>query len=135
MIFEQRVPVLVSEDTIFRREDHSKRLLLYGRPPLPGQPFNRLYPPRPAASLFYDTFVSVYSTQEAISPIAVASVPTGHPQPSFLLYQSPPPSVFFDTFASVCAKQEAFWQVTPQTVSPPQPRVLYLTKNRARAEG
>jgi len=134
MIFEQRVPVLVSEDTIFRREDHSKRLLLYGRPHLPGQPFNRLYPPRPAASLFYDTFVSVYSKQEAISQIAGASVPTGNPQPFFLRYQSPPPSLFFDTFASVYAKQEAFWQVTPQTVSPPQPWLLYFTKNRPRPE-
>ena len=135
MFFEQRVPVLVQEDTIYRREDHSKRLLLYGRPPLPGQPFNRLYAPRPAPSLFYDTFVGVYGKVEAYSQVAGASVPTGPAQPYFLLTQGrPAPFLFEDKFVSVYPKIEAYSQITPQGTSPPQPYFLYTSVNRPKPE-
>jgi PASTA domain len=134
MIFEQRVPVLVNEDTIYRREDHNKRLLLYGRPLLPGQPFNRLYTPRPPPSLYYDTFVGVYPKIEAFGQTAGAAVPTGPAQPFFLRYQSPPPSLFFDTFVSVYGKQEAVWQVATTANSPPQPNFLLFYRNRPKPE-
>jgi hypothetical protein len=134
MFFEQRVPVLVSEDTIYRREDHSKRLLLYGRPLLPGQPFNRLTPKRPPPSLFYDTFVSVYSKQEAFGQTAGASVPTGAPQPFFLRYQSPSPALFFDTFVSVYSKQEVYSQIAVTATAPPQPSWLLFNKNRPKPD-
>lgn len=134
MIFEQRGIVLVNEDTIYRREDHSKRLLLYGRPLRPGQPFNRLFPPRPPPSLYYDTFVGVYPVVEQYSQTAVGSGPVGPGQPFFLRYQAPPPSLFFDRFVSVYPVQEVFGQVTPQTSSPPQPNFLYTTRSRPRPE-
>jgi PASTA domain len=133
MFFEQRVPVLVSEDTIYRREDHSKRLLLYGRPLRAGQPFNRLTPPKPNPALFFDTFASVYGKQEAYSQITIP-VTTGTPQPFFLRYQSPSPFLFLDTFVGVYSKTEAVWQITPLASSPPQPAFLYFTKNRPKPD-
>lgn len=135
MFFEQKVPVLVSEDTIYRREDHSKRLLLYGRPYLPGQPFNRLYSPRPSPSLFYDTFVGVYPVQEQYSQSVGSLPPPASQQPFFLLKQGrPAPFLFEDKFVSVIAVQEAYSQITPLGTNPPQPAFLYFTSNRPRPE-
>lgn len=69
------VPVLVSEDTIYResRIDHGARLLLLQRPKVlsANVPYlSRLSVPRPSPTLFEDRFVGVYPVLEGFSPFA-----------------------------------------------------------------
>jgi hypothetical protein len=133
-VYTSIVPILVNEEPTYRREDHYKRILMFGRPFLPGQPFNRLSPKRPPPSLFEDTFVGVYPKIDAFGQTAGASVPTGSPQPFFLRYQSPPPSLFFDSFAGVYPKIDAITQIATTSTSPPQPNFLLFYNNRPKPE-
>lgn len=68
MIVDSITPVLVQQDTIYQREDHAKRLLVFQRPQIAAsavQPFFMLGVKRPSNDFFLDRFVSVVPVVEA----------------------------------------------------------------------
>lgn len=130
MFFEARVPVLVAEETIFRREDHYKRLLLYGRLGR-GQQFPVQFQKEPiSVQLSGDPWLE--QVHRSTSPEAILypfrQIPVIQPsgQPFFLLTpKRPPPELFFDRFAGVYSVTEALSKIEATFFSPAQPWIVY----------
>jgi hypothetical protein len=130
------VPVLVNEDTIYRREDHSKRLLLYGRPGRV-QGFTSLFPQHQPISAYLsgepwlEQVARPKSPESALYPFRQIKVtqPSGQ-NLNLLTVPRPKPQFFEDRFVSVYPVVEVADQNPTTFFTPPQPGWLYFNKNR-----
>jgi hypothetical protein len=136
MIQDSIAPVLVNEDTIYRREDHAKRLLLYGRPPQV-QGFSSLWPQHQPQSVYLnqdDWQEQVHrppNPESALYPFRQIAVTQPSGQPLFLLTNPrPSPDFFADRFVGVYPVVEAYSQTATTFFSPPQPPFLCFNNNR-----
>jgi hypothetical protein len=140
MIQDSIVPVLVNEDTIYRREDHYKRLLLFGRPGQV-QTFNSLWPQHEPISVFLsgdpwlEQVASPKSPEAALLPFRQIPVsqPSGQ-QLSLLTVPRPKPQLFEDRFVSVYPVIEQYSQIATTSFTPNQPQFIYFYNNRPRPE-
>ena len=132
MIYDQPIPVLVNEDTIYRRVDHNARLLLYGRPGQT-QTFHSLWPQHQPISIYLsgdpwlEQVARGKSPESAIYPFR--QIPQVQPAGQQVFYLTPPrpaPSLFEDKFVSVYAVIEQYSQTATTTFNPPQPYFLFF---------
>jgi hypothetical protein len=126
---DTNVPVLVNEDTIYRREDHNKRLLLFrgvgvGSRALPWYKANNPY-------VLVDNWQEPNRKPADLYPFRQVTVSTPVGQPFLGLYpKRPPPQLFFDTFASVYTVLERYGQLGTTTFTPNQPQFIYFWQNK-----
>jgi hypothetical protein len=129
------VPVLVNADTIYQREDHNKRLLMFGRPGV-GQYYPLQFQSQPiSVQLSGDPWLEQVhrpaSPEAAIYPFRQINVQQPAGQSLFFLTpKRPPPEFFFDRFASVYSVTEIDSQTEATFVNPSQPYLAYAQTKR-----
>lgn len=129
------VPVLVSADTIYQREDHNKRLLMFGRPGV-GQYYPLQFQSQPlSVQLSGDPWLEQVhrpaSPEAAIYPFRQINVQQPAGQSLFFLTpKRPPPEFFFDRFASVYSVTEIDSQTEASFVNSSQPYLAYAQAKR-----